>query len=77
MNWTLLRGHLSYKTTFSLSHMWPLNTGLTLHIKTYPQYLEIGVAFINNLNNTQLTKKNRHVISKNCHVKEKNINVKQ
>jgi hypothetical protein len=41
------------------------------------RYLEIGVAFINNLNNTQLTKKNRHVISKNCHVKEKNINVKQ
>ena len=29
--WTepLLRGHLSYKTTFSLTQRWPLNTGLT------------------------------------------------
>jgi hypothetical protein len=27
---TLLRGHLSYKTTFSLSQRWPLNTGLTV-----------------------------------------------
>ena len=25
-----LRGHLSYKTTFSLSQRWPLNTGLTV-----------------------------------------------
>jgi len=29
----LLRGHLSYKATFSLSQRWPLNTGLTLHLK--------------------------------------------
>ena len=28
-NWTLLRGHLSYKDTFSLSKGWPLNTGST------------------------------------------------
>jgi hypothetical protein len=28
----LLRVHLSYKTTFSLSQMWPLNTGLTEYI---------------------------------------------
>ena len=26
----LLRGHLSYKVTFSLSQRWPLNTGLTV-----------------------------------------------
>jgi hypothetical protein len=26
----LLRGHLSYNATFSLSQRWPLNTGLTL-----------------------------------------------
>ena len=26
----LLRGHLSYKATFSLSQRWPLNTGLTI-----------------------------------------------
>ena len=26
----LLRGHLSYKATFSLSQRWPLNTGLTV-----------------------------------------------
>jgi hypothetical protein len=25
----LLRGHLAYKTNFSLSQRWPLNTGLT------------------------------------------------
>ena len=28
----LLRGHLSYKATFSLSQMWPLNTGLTVMV---------------------------------------------
>ena len=27
---SLLRGHLSYKATFSLSQRWPLNTGLTV-----------------------------------------------
>jgi hypothetical protein len=27
----LLRGHLSYKATFSLSLKWPLNTGLTIY----------------------------------------------
>jgi hypothetical protein len=34
----LLRGHLSYKDTFSLSQRWPLNTGLTVYkcgIKKY------------------------------------------
>jgi hypothetical protein len=32
--WTepLLRGHLSYKATFSLSQRWPLNTGTTVYI---------------------------------------------
>ena len=29
-NEPLLRGHLSYKATFSLSQRWPLNTGLTV-----------------------------------------------
>ena len=28
----LLRGHMSYKATFSLSQRWPLNTGLTVHV---------------------------------------------
>jgi hypothetical protein len=28
----ILRGHLPYKATFSLSHRWPLNTGLTMLI---------------------------------------------
>jgi len=27
----LLRGHLSYKATFSLSNRWPLNSGLIVH----------------------------------------------
>jgi hypothetical protein len=27
----LLRGHLSYKATFSLSERWPPNTGLTVY----------------------------------------------
>ena len=27
-----LRGHLSYKITFSMSQRWPLNTGLTVSI---------------------------------------------
>jgi hypothetical protein len=26
-----LRGHLSYKATYSLSQGWPLNTGLTVY----------------------------------------------
>ena len=30
-NEPLLRGHLSYKATFSLSQRWPLNTGLTVY----------------------------------------------
>jgi hypothetical protein len=29
----LLRGHLSYKATFSLSQRWPLNTGWTVCIE--------------------------------------------
>jgi hypothetical protein len=29
----LLRGHLSYKATISLSQRWPLNTGLTVLLK--------------------------------------------
>ena len=29
----LLRGHLSYKATFSLFQRWPLNTGLTIYLK--------------------------------------------
>jgi len=28
----VLRGHLSYKATFSLSKRWPLDTGLTVYI---------------------------------------------
>ena len=31
-NEPLLRDHLSYKATFSLSQKWPLNTGLTVHV---------------------------------------------
>ena len=40
---TLLRDHLSYKTTLSLSQRWPLNTSLTVYTKlpyialTYPR----------------------------------------
>jgi hypothetical protein len=33
-----LRGHLSYKATFSLFQMWPLNTGLTMHDFMYRDY---------------------------------------
>ena len=29
----LLRGHPSYKATFSVSQRWPLNTGLTVYSK--------------------------------------------
>ena len=28
----LLKGYLSYKATFSLSQIWPLNTGLTVYL---------------------------------------------
>ena len=41
---SLLRGHLSYKATFSLSKPWPLNTGLTVHVchhRTYLTYILI------------------------------------
>ena len=31
-NESLLRGHLSYKATFSLSQRWPLNTGVTVYL---------------------------------------------
>ena len=33
-----LRGHLSYKATFSLPQRWPLNTGLALHVLIYWVY---------------------------------------
>ena len=36
----LLRGHLSWKATFSLSQLWPLNTGLTVYV------LEIMVQYM-------------------------------
>ena len=35
----LLRGHLSYKATFSLSQRWPLNTGLTVLIIAISNYV--------------------------------------
>jgi hypothetical protein len=38
----LLRRHFSYKTTFSLSQRWPLNTGLTLPL-SYISYIYIQV----------------------------------
>ena len=31
----LLKGHLSYKATFFLSQMWPLNTGWTVYLIIY------------------------------------------
>jgi hypothetical protein len=30
----LLRGHLSYKATFSLSQRWPLNTGSSIYVNS-------------------------------------------
>ena len=38
----LLRGHFSYKTIFSLSQRWPLNTGLTLPL-SYISYIHISL----------------------------------
>ena len=39
----LLRGHLSYKATFSLSQRWPLNTGLTVQLHFHSCLLQKNV----------------------------------
>ena len=38
---SLLRGHLSYKATFSLTQMWPLNTGLTVYVVWFTKFSRI------------------------------------
>ena len=38
----LLRGHLSYKVTFSLYQRWPLNTGLTVFFFLQIKFLSTG-----------------------------------
>ena len=41
----LLRGHLSYKATFSWSHGWPLNTGLSVYINSWLHLLHPGYLY--------------------------------